>query len=171
VMRQSTTLVSLFGAIVLSACGGGHATPAAAPSTGPAAGNAAAPPPMQSGPATSLYRRLGGYDAIAAVTDEFIARMIADPQLGSFFAQLSTPEKQRLRQMVVDQLCTVTGGPCVYVGKDMKSVHKALGITQDDWDIAVRHLVATLTKFDVPAREQRELLTIVSSVKGDIVTQ
>ena len=119
----------------------------------------------------SLYQRLGGYDAIAAVTDEFIGRMIADPQLGSFFSQLSTPEKQRIRQMVVDQLCAVTGGPCIYVGKDMKTVHKALGITQEDWDIAVKHLSGTLTKFNVPAREQHELLTIVSSVKGDIVTQ
>jgi len=170
-MRRLTTWSAVVLAGTITACGG-HAAPAtaAAPAAQPA-GNTAAPPPVQTGPATSLYRRLGGYDALAAVTDEFLGRMIADPQLASFFSQLSPPEKQRLRQMVVDQLCTVTGGPCVYVGKDMKTVHKALGITQEDWDIAVRHLVATLTKFSVPAREQRELLAIISSVKGDIVTQ
>ena len=154
----------------LLGCGGHAVAPNTAPSPAQPAGNVAAPA-TSAQPATSLYRRLGGYDAIAAVTDEFIGRMIADPQLGSFFSQLSTPEKQRIRQMVVDQLCAATGGPCVYVGKDMKSVHKALGITQEDWDIAVKHLSGTLTKFNVPAREQRELLAIVSSVRGDIVTQ
>lgn len=159
-MRQRATVINLMVALTVAACGGAGA----APSPAAAPGNTVAP-------GTSLYHRLGGYDAIAAVTDEFIGRMIADPQLGSFFAQLSTPEKQRIRQMVVDQLCAATGGPCIYVGKDMKTVHQSLGITQEDWDIAVRHLTATLAKFNVPAREQRELLGIVSSVKGDIVTQ
>lgn len=166
-MRRATLLAIVAFA---AACGGSRTTGAApAPAPAASAGNAAAPAP--SAPGTSLYRRLGGYDAIAAVTDEFIGRMIADPQLGSFFKELSAPEKQRIRQMVVDQLCTVTGGPCLYVGKDMKTVHKALGITNEDWVVAVRLLTETLTKFNVPAREQRELLTIVSSVKGEIVTQ
>ena len=169
-MHRFLTLSATLLAGSLLACGGHAAAPAGAPAPSQPAGNSAAAVTPAT-PATSLYRRLGGYDAIAAVTDEFIGRMIADPQLASFFAQLSVPEKQRLRQMVVDQLCAVTGGPCIYVGKDMKTVHKALGITQEDWDIAVRHLTGTLTKFNVPAREQRELLAIVSSVKGDIVTQ
>ena len=166
-MRHATLLAFV---TTLAACGGSRTAPAGSPAPAPSgpAGNAA---PAPSTPGTSLYRRLGGYDAIAAVTDEFIGRMIADPQLGSFFKELSTPEKQRIRQMVVDQLCAATGGPCVYVGKDMKTVHKALGITEDDWTIAVKHLTGTLTQFNVPAREQQELLTIVSSVKGDIVTQ
>jgi hemoglobin len=169
-MRHSTVLGLIALAALVIGCGG-HAAPATGAAPAGPAGNATPPPPSNAGPATSLYRRVGGYDALAAVTDDFIGRMIADPQLGSFFAQLTTPEKQRIRQMVVDQLCMVTGGPCVYVGKEMKPVHEHLGITAQDWDIAVGHLVATLTKFNVREREQRELLAIVSSLKGEIVTQ
>jgi hemoglobin len=110
---------------------------------------AAAPPP-------SLYKRLGGYDAIAAVTDEFIGRLATDKQEGRFFVGLSTDSKTRVRQHVVDFLCAATA-------------HTGLGITDADWDIAVAHLVATLDKFKVPAQEKNEVLTAVSGLKKDIV--
>jgi len=70
---------------------------------------------------------------------------------------------------VVDQLCAVTGGPCVYVGRDMKASHAGLGITERDWDASVRHLVATLDKFSVPAKEKDEVLALVGTLKKDIV--
>ena len=117
----------------------------------------------------SLYKRLGGYDAIAAVTDDFISRMANDPQLGKFFAGHSKDSLNRIRQLVVDQLCAATGGPCVYIGRDVKTTHTGLGITDADWDAAVKHLVATVDKFKVPAKEKEELLAIVSSLKKDIV--
>jgi hemoglobin len=122
---------------------------------------AAAPP--------SLYKRLGGYDAIAAVTDDFIARLAADTTLNRFLIGLNDGSKAHLRQMVVDQLCAATGGPCLYLGKDMKTTHKGLGITGNDWDLTVKHLVATLDKFQVPAKEKGELLAAVSAMKADIV--
>jgi hemoglobin len=117
----------------------------------------------------SLYKRLGGYDALAAVTDDFIARLAADPQLQRFFLGHSTDSLKRIRQLIVDQLCQVTGGPCVYIGRDMKTSHAGLGTTQKDWDITVNHLVATLDKFKVPAKEKDEVLAAVSTLKKDIV--
>jgi hemoglobin len=120
-------------------------------------------------PAPSLYKRLGGYDALAAVTDDFIGRLLADPQITRFFVGQSDNSKARIRQLVVDQLCHVTGGPCVYIGRDMKTVHAGLGITEKDWDASVKHLVATLDKFKVPAREKDEVLAAVSTLKKDIV--
>ena len=117
----------------------------------------------------SLYKRLGGYDALAAVTDDFIARMATDPQLSKFFAGHSTDSLARIRQLVVDQLCAATGGPCKYIGRDMKTVHKGLGISDADWQTAVKHLVATLDKFKVPQKEKDEVLTLISSLKNDIV--
>ena len=119
--------------------------------------------------APSLYKRLGGYDALAAVTDEFIGRLAGDPQLGKFFAGHSTHSLKKIRQLVVDQLCNATGGPCVYIGLDMKTSHTGLGITEKDWDTSVKHLVATLDKFNVPAKEKDEVLTMVSTLKKDIV--
>ena len=121
------------------------------------------------GKGDSLYKRLGGYDALAAVTDDFIVRLATDKQLGRFFVGASDNSKIRIRQLVLDQLCEATGGPCKYIGRDMKTAHKGLGITEDDWNISVKHLVATLDKFKVPQKEKDEVLGALSGLKADIV--
>jgi hemoglobin len=117
----------------------------------------------------SLYKRLGGYDAIAAVVDDFFARRIADPDLGTFFKAHSSDSNSRTRQLVVDQLCAATGGPCIYIGRPMKQSHAGLGITEAQWDKMVVHLKATLDKFKVGKTEQDELLAATSTLKPDIV--
>ena len=127
-------------------------TKAAAPAAGP-----------------SLYKRLGGYDAIAAVSDDFVVRLVTDKQIGRFLVGLSDSSKARLRQNFIDQVCQATGGPCVYVGRDTKTAHKGLGITGSDWDQSVKLLVETLDKFKVAQKEKDDLLAIVSSLKPDIV--
>jgi hemoglobin len=130
----------------------------------------AGPGPALGGPAgTSLYARLGGYDAIAAVVDDFIGRLASDPQFTKFFAGHSQDSIHRIRQLIVDQFCQVTGGPCVYIGRDMKTAHKGLGISEADWNASVKHLVASLDKFKVPEKEKGELLAMVSKLKDDIV--
>ena len=117
----------------------------------------------------SLYQRLGGYDALAAVTDDFIGRLATDPQLGRFFAGHNKEGLTRIRQHVVDFLCVATGGPCAYTGQDMKTAHTGLHITDEDWDASVKHLTATLDKFKVPEKEKGEVLAAISGLKGDIV--
>jgi len=122
-------------------------------------------------PPKTLYQRLGGYDALAAVTDDFIGRMATDKQLGRFFVGHSEDSLKRIRQLVVDQLCAATGGPCVYIGRDMKTAHKGMGISKAEWNAAAAHLVATLDKFKVPEAEKNEVLAAVSSLEKDIVEQ
>ena len=117
----------------------------------------------------SLYQRLGGYDALAAVTDDFLARMQADPQLKRFFIGFSTDSQKRIRNHVIDFLCQATGGPCAYTGRDMKTVHTGLHITEEDWQAAVKHLTATLDKFKVPQQEKGEVLGAISRLKSQIV--
>ena len=129
----------------------------------------AAPATAQPTTAPTLYKRLGGYDALAAVTDDFLARLAGDPGFARFFAGHSADSIKRIRQNIVDQLCFATGGPCVYTGRDMKTSHAGLGVTEKDWDTSVKFLVATLDKFNVPAKEKDEVLTTVSSLKKDIV--
>src|ERR1051325_4124888 len=121
------------------------------------------------GNAQSLYKRLGGYDAIAAVSDDFIARLAADKQLSRFLVGMSADSQKRLRQLVVNQLCQATGGPCIYTGRPMKTAHAGLGITESDWQLTVKHLVASLDKFKVPEKEKQEFLALASSLKPDIV--
>jgi hemoglobin len=118
---------------------------------------------------TSLYKRLGGYDALAAVTDDFLGRLATDPQLARFFKGLSADSQKKARQHILDFLCQATGGPCAYVGRDMKTVHTGLSITEEDWTTTVKLLAATLDKFKVPEEEKHEMLGIVSGLKGDIV--
>lgn len=117
----------------------------------------------------SLYERLGGYDAIAAVSDEFIGRLATGKLLGRFVVGLSDDSKKKLRQHLVDFLCNATGGPCLYLGRDMKTSHTGLGINEADWKEGVDDLVATLDKFKVPEREKSEVLGAVSGLKKDIV--
>ena len=117
----------------------------------------------------SLYKRLGGYEALAAVTDDFIFRLATDKTVGRFFVGASDNSKMRIRQLVVDQLCAATGGPCVYIGRDMKTAHKGLGITEEDWNISIKHLVASLTKFKVPENLQKEVAGALAGLKNDIV--
>jgi len=117
----------------------------------------------------SLYARLGGYDAIAAVVDDFIGRLAGDKRFERFFAGFSDDSKKRLRQHILDQFCVAAGGPCVYMGRDMKTTHKGLGITEADWDVAAKHLVASLDKYKVPQTEKDELLAFVVAQKKDIV--
>ncbi len=117
----------------------------------------------------SLYARLGGYDAIAAVVDDFIGRLVADKRFSKFFVGHSEDSLKKIRMHVIDQLCAAAGGPCLYIGRDMKTSHHGLGITSDDWDASAKHLVESLDKFKVPQAEKDELLAFVGTLKKDIV--
>ena len=128
-----------------------------------------AAPPQAGGQDQSLYKRLGGYDALAAVTDDFLGRLATDPQTKRFFTGFSTDSQKRIRNHVIDFLCNATGGPCAYTGRDMKTAHTGLHITEDDWQNSVKALTATLDKFKVPDKEKSEVLSAISSLKGDIV--
>lgn len=117
----------------------------------------------------TLYQRLGGYDALAAVTDDFIGRLVGDSRFEKFFTGFSNDSKKKIRQHLLDQLCVATGGPCVYLGRDMKTTHGGLGITEADWNAGVGHLSDSLDKFKVPKKEKGEVLAFVGSLKKDIV--
>src|SRR5262245_14464748 len=120
-------------------------------------------------PSETLYKRLGGYDAIAAVVDDFIGRMAADPELGRFFVGHSTDSLKRIRQLVVEQLCEASGGPCFYTGRSMKASHDGMKISAANWDTAVKHLTATLDKFKVGQKERDDLFAAVGALRNDIV--
>jgi hemoglobin len=117
----------------------------------------------------SLYQRLGGYDAIAAVADDFIGRLASDPTFTRFFGGFSNDSKKKLRQHLVEQLCQAAGGPCFYLGRTMKDTHGGLGITEKEWDAGAKHLIAAMDKFKVQQREKDEVIAFVGTLKKDIV--
>src|SRR5215212_3871228 len=125
--------------------------------------------PSASAQEKSLYDRLGGYNAIAAVVDDFIGRLVADKRFERFFVGHSKDSQKRIRQHIVDQLCAAAGGPCIYTGRTMRDSHVGLGIGEAEWDAAAKHLVASLDKFKVPEPEKKDLLAFVTTLKADIV--
>ena len=114
----------------------------------------------------SLYERLGGHESINAVVEDFVARCAADDRINGKFARTDIP---RLTQMLQDQVCMASGGPCTYAGRSMRETHDGMGVTAGEFDALVDDLVATLDHFAVPKAEQEELLGILGPLRGDIV--
>ncbi|MBP6631020.1 MAG: group 1 truncated hemoglobin [Kofleriaceae bacterium] len=116
----------------------------------------------------TLFERLGGADAISAVVDEFVANVAADARVNSFFANTDI---DKLKGHLRDQICAATGGGCTYTGRDMKTTHTGMQITEEQFGAVVEDLVKALDKFSVPQAEKDELLGALGGMKGDIVGQ
>ena len=120
----------------------------------------------------SLYERLGGVYAIAAVVDDFIERIMQDsrlnanPKVDEAHHRVS---KAGFKYLVTEQVCWAAGGPQRYTGKSMRDSHAHLEITEFEWQSFLDDLRQTFDKFEVPAAERAELLAIVESTKSDIV--
>jgi hemoglobin len=114
-------------------------------------------------PADSLYKRLGGYDAIAGFVDTAFPRVAKNPQLSHMFRGHSQSSQQRQRQLIVDALCAATGGPCLYTGRDMKPVHEGLGITSAEWETFMGIISAAATERNFGVAEKKEFLGIFNT--------
>ncbi len=114
----------------------------------------------------SLYDRLGGKTAISAVVDEFVANVASDSRINGRFATTDIP---KLKGHLVDQVCMATGGPCTYHGRDMRTTHAGMKISNRDFGALVEDLVKALDTFKVPGKEKAELLGILGPMKKDIV--
>lgn len=117
----------------------------------------------------SLYDKVGGYNAIAAVVDDALPRIASDPQIKKYFVGLSTDTKRKLRQLLVDQLCSAAGGPCKYTGRTMKVSHGGLGISGSEFEAFVNDIVASLDKFGVPQPEKDKVVAFYNSFQQQIV--
>ncbi|MDH3742193.1 MAG: group 1 truncated hemoglobin [Hyphomicrobiales bacterium] len=120
-------------------------------------------------PNKSLYERLGGYDAIAAVVADLMVRIKDDDKLRRFYDHRGTDGIAREEQLLVDFLCASSGGPMIYTGRDMKALHIGMRLDEDDWMRAMVHLTATLAAFDVPDEETGEVLSFHENLKPEIV--
>ena len=148
-------------ALLIVACM--ESKPPAADTTSAAADTASAASASAAG---SLFLRLGGMDAITAVIDDFVANVAADTRINKRFAKTDIPH---LKQMLVEQVCQATGGPCTYTGKNMRDAHKGMKITEAEFNALVEDLTKSLDKFSVKEQEKTELLTALGGMKADIV--
>lgn len=116
--------------------------------------------------ARSLYDRLGGKPAITGVVNQFVANVANDKRINGRFATTDIPS---LKRHLIDQVCSASGGPCTYTGRDMKTTHAGMRVSTADFNALVEDLVAALDTFKVPEPEKKELLGLLGPMKKDIV--
>jgi hemoglobin len=114
----------------------------------------------------SLYDRLGGRDAINALTESWVARVGGDDRANTKFARTDIP---RLKKEVADQLCEATGGPYTYTGRSMRETHAGMQTTAGEFDVVMQHLGATLDELRIPKPEQDEVVELLWPMRDDIV--
>jgi hemoglobin len=117
----------------------------------------------------TLYQRVGGYDAIAAATDDALPRLLRDPEIKAYFDHMSQDSIRKLRQNFVDFLVNAAGGPSYYLGRDMRTTHVGMGITERQWQAFVADIGATLEHLHVPERETGEFMALMETLKQEIV--
>lgn len=120
-------------------------------------------------PETPLYKRIGGYDVIAAIIDDFFALMRADSRFARFGAGRSVDSRRRAQQLTVDLICSASGGPCYYIGRDMRTSHAGLQITHSEWQASIELTRKALLNHSVGLQEQSEFLALFEQYKDDIV--
>lgn len=123
-------------------------------------------------PPPTLYERLGGLAPISVVVSDFIDALVPDAVLNAnpaIDAARKRVPPPYLKYHVTAMVCQATGGPCTYQGRDMKSSHAHLKITDNEWDRMVVVFKQVLAKHKVPAAETEELLAIVGSTRSEIV--
>ena len=116
----------------------------------------------------TLFERIGGVPAIKATVDGLYERVLNDPTLAPFF------EKVNLRWLKSQQnafFIQALGGPAVYKGKDMKTAHAHMAISQEHFQAVAGHLVAVMTELSVPSSLIDEVVGVVAPLSGEIVTK
>ena len=119
----------------------------------------------------TLYQRLGGYDVVAAIIDDMGPRALNDPAFSMFFTDIDEEAGKAARQHSVNLVCELAGGPCFYNGRDMKTVHKELGITDEQWHLNLGHLGDTLDALNIDGDDKADVIALFAGLKGDIIVQ
>lgn len=117
----------------------------------------------------SLYHRMGGYDVIAGIVGDFIQQLGTDKAFERFGGGRSQNSLVRTKQLVIDQICNLAGGPCAYIGRDTKTTHAGLAITNAEWDSSIQKFKNSLNKFKIKEREQKDFIAMIEKLKPDVV--
>jgi hemoglobin len=129
---------------------------------------AAAASPAQTAPKDDqLYKAFGEKAGLVALMDDFMVRLLADPRTGPHFKPAN---QQRVKEQLVEQLCELGGGPCVYKGADMKSAHANLDIRKSDFNALVEVLQQSMDAKGIPFRKQNEMLALLAPMNRDTIT-
>jgi hemoglobin len=113
----------------------------------------------------ALYKRFGEKEGLAKIVDDFYDNVLADPRTAPYFED--APVK-RIKPLLVEQLCVLLEGPCVYHGRPMKRVHEGHAIDRAAFDAVVEDMQAAMDKNGVPFHAQNKLLAKLAPMYRDI---
>lgn len=116
----------------------------------------------------SLYQRLGGKGGLVVIVDGWLARAAADDRLSGAF---DAATRDRIRPLLVEQLCELVGGPCRYTGRDMKTAHAGTRIDAAHYDAMLNALGRAMTEYRIPAVEQKALFDRLKPLRNDIISR
>ena len=102
----------------------------------------------------SFYERLGGYDGLTAFASDLLPRLQSDPQLGRFWENRGDDGLSREKQLLIDHLSSSAGGPMYYTGRDMKTTHVSMRISESDWTVFLGHAVDTMNAQTSPNKNK-----------------
>lgn len=114
-----------------------------------------------------LYKAFGEKAGLVTLMDDFMVRLLADPRTGPHF---QPSNQQRVKEQLVDQLCALSGGPCIYKGADMKSAHANLDIKKSDFNALVEVLQQSMDAKGIPFRTQNQMLALLAPMHRDTIT-
>jgi hemoglobin len=116
---------------------------------------------------TSLYDRLGGADGISAIVDDVIAAHLANPAVQARF--LNIKDLEHAKQMAREFFCAGSGGPEAYSGKDMRTAHTGMNISEQEYLAVMDDIMSALDRHNIDEPTKKDVLAILYSLKGDII--
>lgn len=115
----------------------------------------------------SLYERLGGEQGLRKIVNDILEKNFSNPKIGHHFKNV---DMDKLKQLVFEFFSMGIGGPHIYTGRDMRSAHAHLGISQRDFSLGNDDVSEALKENGVSKAEIDEVIGILNSMKGDVVT-
>lgn len=158
-MNTSIRWALAMGALLAVGCTGAppkHTAPPEKSTSAPAQGS------------DRLYRALGGQAGITKVVDAALAEIHGDLRINIFFEKTDMAD---LRRLLIEQICSATGGPCMYSGRSMEEAHSGLNLTDADFDAFVDDLVRAMNSTKVPPDLQKQLLDLLGPMRPQVVGQ
>jgi len=114
----------------------------------------------------TLYERIGGEAKFRAIAQEFTNAILADDRINFTFAE---SDVKKFTQLIFEQLCNITGGPCKYTGRDMHEAHGKLAINDAQFNAIAEDLYIAFDKVHVPYRLQNKVMVMLAPMQKDIV--
>jgi hemoglobin len=115
-----------------------------------------------------LYNAFGGKAGLAALMDDFVDRLVIDSRTRPFF---ENADRGNLKMQLTDQLCVLSGGPCQYGGRDMKTAHEGMGVRTSNFNALVEVLQQSMDAKKIPFTVQNRMLALLAPMHRDIITK